>query len=227
MSDETSSPGVITVGGLTMTTAQDQIGSALAKAQAMVRKARKNAKNPHLRNDYADLGSVIDATRGALAENGLALVQSPKIGDGVAGVRWVLVHSSGQWMSGETMHATPPSKGLRPAQGDGVSISYARRYTLSALLGVATGDDSDGSVQVAGREPGTHRVIDVRKMQPQIWASFVDELAAVNLTTDELDAYLTSKGRPKTYETPGDRWAALRKWATDPETAAKIHGENS
>lgn len=224
MSDETSSPGVITVGGLTMTTAQDQIGSALAKAQAMVRKARKNAKNPHLRNDYADLESVIDATRGALAENGLALVQSPQIGDGLAGVRWVLVHSSGQWMSGETMHATPPSKGLRPAQGDGVSISYARRYTLSALLGVATGDDSDGAVQSTGRpaEP-----VDVRKLRPDVWAAFVDELAAVNLTPDELDAYLTSKGRPKTYETPGDRWAALRKWATDPETAAKIHGGKS
>lgn len=224
MSDETSSPGVITVGGLTMTTAQDQIGSALAKAQAMVRKARKNAKNPHLRNDYADLESVIDATRGALAENGLALVQSPQIGDGLAGVRWVLVHSSGQWMSGETMHATPPSKGLRPAQGDGVSISYARRYTLSALLGVATGDDSDGAVQSTGRpaEP-----VDVRKLRPDVWADFCEQIGANNLTCDELDAYLTSKGRPKTYETPGARWTALCKWATDPETAAKIHGGKS
>ena len=224
MNDETSAPGVITVGGLTMTTAQDQIGSALAKAQAMVRKARKNANNPHLRNDYADLGSVIDATRGALAENGLALVQSPQIGDGVAGVRWVLVHSSGQWMSGETMHATPPSKGLRPAQGDGVSISYARRYTLSALLGVATGDDSDGAVETTGRPA---QPVDVRKLRPDVWSDFCEQIGANNLTCDELDAYLTSKGRPKTYQTPGDRWAALCKWATDPETAAKIHGSKS
>jgi hypothetical protein len=43
MNDEATPPGVITVGGLTMTTAQDQIGAALAKAQARVRKARKNA----------------------------------------------------------------------------------------------------------------------------------------------------------------------------------------
>ncbi len=86
MSDETTPPGVITVGGLTMTTAQDQIGAALAKAQARVRKARKNARNPHLRNEYADLESVIDATRGALAENGLALVQAPQVVEGAAGV---------------------------------------------------------------------------------------------------------------------------------------------
>ena len=56
MNDEATPPGVITVGGLTMTIAQDQIGAALAKAQARVRKARKNARNPHLRNEYADLG---------------------------------------------------------------------------------------------------------------------------------------------------------------------------
>ncbi|MGA0355641.1 MAG: ERF family protein, partial [Ilumatobacteraceae bacterium] len=160
MSDETTPPGVITVGGLTMTTAQDQIAAALAKAQARVRKARKNARNPHLRNEYADLESVIDATRGALAENGLALVQAPQVVEGAAGVRWTLVHASGQWMSGELMHATGGAKGLRPAQADGVSISYARRYTLASLLGVAVGDDSDGAVEVAGRDRRSGRVID-------------------------------------------------------------------
>ena len=78
MTDTTTPPGVITVGGLTMTAAQDQIGAALARAQGEVRKARKNAKNPHLRNEYADLSSVLDATRGAMAANGLSLVQAPQ-----------------------------------------------------------------------------------------------------------------------------------------------------
>ncbi|MGA0311946.1 MAG: ERF family protein [Ilumatobacteraceae bacterium] len=223
MSDETTPPGVITVGGLTMTTAQDQIAAALAKAQARVRKARKNARNPHLRNEYADLESVIDATRGALAENGLALVQAPQVVEGAAGVRWTLVHASGQWMSGELMHATGGAKGLRPAQADGVSISYARRYTLASLLGVAVGDDSDGAVEVAGRDRRSGRVIDRRETHPKVWASFVEDLAGVNLTVEEVDAFLAARGRPRCHETPDDRWGALVAWATTPETAAKVH----
>ena len=223
MSDETTPPGVITVGGLTMTTAQDQIGAALAKAQARVRKARKNARNPHLRNEYADLESVIDATRGALAENGLALVQAPQVVEGAAGVRWTLVHASGQWMSGELMHAPGGAKGLRPAQADGVSISYARRYTLASLLGVAVGDDSDGAVEVAGRDRRSGRVIDRRETHPKVWASFVEDLAGVNLTVEEVDRYLTSKGRPRCHESPDDRGSALGAWAVSEETAAKVH----
>jgi hypothetical protein len=223
MSDETSAPGVITVGGVTMTTAQDQIGAALARAQGAVRKARKNARNPHLRNEYADLESVIDATRGALAENGLALVQAPQVIEGAAGVRWTLVHSSGQWMSGELMHDTAGAKGLRPAQADGVSISYARRYALSALLGVSTGDDTDGAVEVAGRDRRSGRVIDRRETHPKVWASFVEDLAGVNLTVEEVDAFLVARGRPRCHETPDDRWAALVAWAVSEETAAKVH----
>ena len=223
MSDETSAPGVITVGGVTMTTAQDQIGAALARAQGAVRKARKNARNPHLRNEYADLESVIDATRGALAENGLALVQAPQVIEGAAGVRWTLLHSSGQWMSGELMHDTNGAKGLRPAQADGVSISYARRYALSALLGVSTGDDTDGAVEVAGRDRRSGRVIDRRETHPKVWASFVEDLAGVNLTVEEVDAFLVARGRPRCHETPDDRWSALVAWAVSEETAAKVH----
>ena len=223
MNDEATPPGVITVGGLTMTTAQDQIGAALAKAQARVRKARKNARNPHLRNEYADLESVIDATRGALAENGLALVQAPQVIEGAAGVRWTLLHSSGQWMSGELMHATGGAKGLRPAQADGVSISYARRYTLASLLGVAVGDDSDGAVEVAGRDRRSGRAIHRRTTHPKVWAQFVEDLAAVNLTPEEVDRFLEARGRPRCHETPDDRWSALVEWATTEETAAKVH----
>jgi len=223
MTDTTTPPGVITVGGLTMTAAQDQIGAALARAQGEVRKARKNARNPHLRNEYADLSSVLDATRGAMAANGLSLVQAPQVTETAAGVRWTLLHSSGQWMSGEVLHATGSAKGLRPAQADGVAISYARRYTLSALLGVATGDDSDGAVEVHGRDRRSGKAIDRRKTHPKVWAQFVEDLAAVNLTPEEVDRFLEARGRPRCHETPDDRWSALVEWATTPETAAKVH----
>ena len=121
------------------------------------------------------------------------------------------------------MHDTAGAKGLRPAQADGVSISYARRYALSALLGVSTGDDTDGAVEVAGRDRRSGRVIDRRETHPKVWASFVEDLAGVNLTVEEVDAFLVARGRPRCHETPDDRWSALVAWAVSEETAAKVH----
>jgi len=120
------------------------IYTALAKSQLEFEAATKNAANPHLKIKYANLQSYLDEARPVLAKNGIAVVQTARTEkqDAVlyAGVRTVLVHSSGQSIDcGELMLpvATPN------AQGIGSSLTYARRYALASCLALSA-DDDDG-----------------------------------------------------------------------------------
>lgn len=120
------------------------IYTALAKSQLEFEAATKNAANPHLKSKYANLQSYLDEARPVLAKHGIAIVQTARTEklDAVlyAGVRTVLVHSSGQSIDcGELMLpvATPN------AQGIGSSLTYARRYALASCLALSA-DDDDG-----------------------------------------------------------------------------------
>ena len=90
---------------------------------------------------YADLGDIVKIVLPTLKENGLAFVQLPAAIDGLPALTTMLLHVSGQWIS-ETMllHIDKAD-----AQGQGSAITYARRYALSALLGIVTETDDDGA----------------------------------------------------------------------------------
>lgn len=141
------------------------LAEALSKAQGLIRNASMDANNPFFKSRYADLGSVWDACREALSANGLAVVQSPsacfvsqpafetketKNGDFRTvvkvitriAVKTTLLHSSGEWISStlETFLPTGDPQSL------GSAITYLRRYSLSAVVGVAPeGEDDDGN----------------------------------------------------------------------------------
>jgi hypothetical protein len=111
----------------------------MAVAQAEVRNAVPNAENPHFRSQYADLEAVKAACLPFLNKHGISIVQSPVVQDGRIGVVTRLLHKSGQWMEGEF---TMPGVKQDP-QGYGSALTYARRYSLAAFAGVATGEDDD------------------------------------------------------------------------------------
>lgn len=125
-----------------------EIATALATAQGEISPASKNAQNPHLKNRYADLGAVWEAVREVLPKHGLSVVQTMRVSeDGRAAVHTMLLHKSGQWIAG--MCALPVPK--NDPQGFGSAYTYARRYSLSAMLGVVSEDDDDG--EGAKRKP--------------------------------------------------------------------------
>lgn len=123
----------------------NEIAKALAAAQAELEPAAKNAQNPHLHNRYADLSAVYDAIRKVLPKHGLAVTQVmlPR-DDGKAHVRTTLLHESGQWIAGECVMPCDKQGGI---QGMGSAITYARRYSLSAIVGVVSevDDDAEGA----------------------------------------------------------------------------------
>lgn len=126
-----------------------ELAAALAKAQAQF-KAVKTDSNARITTkagavyeySYASLAAVLDAIRDALAANGLSVVQSPETANGAVTVTTYILHSSGEWLSGQLSYpyADADIKAL------GAIISYLRRYSLVAMLGLAWEDDDGSSV---------------------------------------------------------------------------------
>lgn len=118
------------------------LAAALAKAQAETKVAIKGNINPHFKSRYADLGAVIDACREAMSKNGIAWSQVPSVRDGgIVVLTTIIMHSSGEWLSGE--YPIQPTK--NDPQGMGSALTYARRYSLSSMLGIAADEDDDGN----------------------------------------------------------------------------------
>lgn len=116
------------------------IAAALAAAQAQMGKALKSASNPHFKSKYADLASVVDAAMPALNANGIAVVQPMAETDLGRSVVTKFIHESGEVLE----CSIPLIVGKNDMQGLGSAITYARRYGLMALAGIAPEDD-DGN----------------------------------------------------------------------------------
>lgn len=126
------------------------LAAALSKAQAMMKPALKDSENPHFRSRYADLASTWEACRDALTKNGLSVVQLPQISEhGAVAVETILLHDSGEYLAGTV--EIPVTK--QDAQGIGSAITYARRYSLAAAVGIAP-DDDDGEAAVGRSASG-------------------------------------------------------------------------
>jgi len=119
-----------------------ELAGALAKAQSAIVNAREDSKNPHFRASYASLTACWDACREPLTTNGLAVVQGLATEGRHVVCTSRLLHASGQWI--ESVLRLPAKKD--DAQGVGSAATYARRYALCGLVGIAPdGDDDDGN----------------------------------------------------------------------------------
>jgi hypothetical protein len=122
-----------------------QLATALSSAQAEMLPAKMSSTNPFLKNKYADLGEIIQAARPALAKNGLAFTQLPTTTDGKLAVETILMHKSGEWLSSIIELPLGDEKGRSLAQNAGSIITYLRRYSLAAILGIYADEDVDGN----------------------------------------------------------------------------------
>jgi hypothetical protein len=91
--------------------------------------------------DYADLATVLDVVKPALSKHGIAIVQAASLESGQVVLETRLAHSSGEWI--ESSLSVKPED-VAP-QKIGSAITYARRYALSCMVGVASEEDDDGN----------------------------------------------------------------------------------
>jgi hypothetical protein len=127
------------------------IAGALAKAQAELTNPEKSLiatiRSPFPRESdrtlrYASLSSGLDIVRKALGKHEVATVQTTAIDEaGLIRLTTVLAHSSGEWVSSD-WPVCPVSETSAPHRM-GAALTYARRYALFTLVGIAGEDDLD------------------------------------------------------------------------------------
>ena len=128
------------------------IAVALAAAQMEMGKALKQSNNPHFRSKYADLGNVMDACLEPLNRHGIAVVQPTGEDDHGRHVKTVLIHGE----SGETLECVVPLIIQKnDMQGYGSAVTYARRYGLMAMAGIAPEDDDGNAATKAAPKADT------------------------------------------------------------------------
>lgn len=135
----------------------DKLAEALSKAQAEITAPKKNrmvdftGPKGRVKYAYADLADVIEAIKGPFGKNGLSITHALGYEAGMYGLRTYLMHSSGQAVVAWYPLPDPGKQQIR-AQEFGSAITYARRYSLSALAGIASEEDDDGE-KAAPTEP--------------------------------------------------------------------------
>src|SRR3989304_214100 len=147
----------------------NELAAALALAQSSMKAAVFNKTNPHFKNKYADLAAVLDAIRLPLATNKLALTQTTEVRDGGFVLVTTLRHASGQWVASEY----PLPQTARP-QELGSALTYARRYSLSAIACIAADEDAgaegarqNNQVATAREKPHVTRPEDLSDAKPR------------------------------------------------------------
>ena len=137
----------------------DTIAAALARAQAELANPEKTLiaviRSPFPREDdrafrYASLASGLDIIRKTLSQQEIATVQTTRIEQttGQIHLTTLLAHASGEWISSDWPVCA--SKDFEAPHRMGAALTYARRYALFALVGIAGEDDLDAPDAIAG-----------------------------------------------------------------------------
>ena len=118
----------------------DKISAALAEALNALPTAEKDAVNPHLKSKYASLQSCMRSWHQVSRIHGLCLIQTTARTPAGLVLTTRVIHTSGQWIEGDTPIDIGQAK--NPMQALGSAITYARRYGLS-IIGIVTGEGED------------------------------------------------------------------------------------
>lgn len=121
-----------------------EFAAAFAKAQGMIENARRDRENTYFKNKFADLASIREAIREPMAANDLSMLQFPRTRENGVEIETMLLHKSGQYMSETTFWPA----GKADVHGLASALTYGRRQSAMAILGVAPDDDDDGNAAV-------------------------------------------------------------------------------
>lgn len=126
----------------------NNLAAALAKAQGQFTNPERNREvevrtktGGSYKFRYATLDNILAMARKPLSENGLSVVQTVAGVNGALFLETTLMHASGQWI--RTMLPISVEGGGNQALGG--AITYAKRYAITAMLGIAADDDDDGN----------------------------------------------------------------------------------
>lgn len=181
------------------------LATALATAQAEMDFAKKDSSNPFFKSSYADLASVWEVCRTVLPKNGLAIIQTAEPAEaGRLRVRTTLAHKSGEWIAG--VLDIPAVK--NDPQAYGSAITYARRYSLAAIVGVIADDDDGEAAMGRGESKVTPKPARAAPLSPPRAAPQADMI-----TSDQRKHIMAMIGNEPRQKRLDDinNWLAARK----------------
>ncbi len=129
----------------------DKIFAAVVALQSEINNPKKSKQGHGYK--YAELAQIIELSREPLATNGLAVAQYCTAIDGQSYLVTQMIHSSGQWLRGYYPLEKAGMRAVNDAQQMGAAMTYARRYNLAAMLGVAQEDDDAASLGNQRQQP--------------------------------------------------------------------------
>lgn len=188
-----------------------KLAGALVLAQGNLGEVRKTSLNPAFKSRYADLAMVVEAVLPALQAQGIAVVQLPTAAENTVSVETMFVHAeSGEWLS-STLTLRPTK--LDP-QAAGSAITYARRYSLLAMVCAAAEDDDAGKASepakalqraatvtpkpVAAKPAGQTDMRPWEMMQPPQRAQLFALVKKIGISDDDRYALCVQLGLPPT-----------------------------
>lgn len=119
------------------------LSKAMAEFQKAVKQPAKDADNSYFGSKYVPLESVVKAVMETGSPLGISFMQYTQVNEnGDLGLCTVVMHSSGEYMEFPPLPIRPENN--RP-QATGSAITYARRYSLSSIFGIASEEDDDGN----------------------------------------------------------------------------------
>lgn len=179
-------------------------------------KVNAGAKSYH----FAPLPEILDLVRPVLARHALAVRFQTQPDGGNILVTCEVVHATGTVVSAASLYS--PSNANMQTVGSG--LTYARRYTLVAALGIAADDDDDGEATARPAPKAAPAQVQPLPARP-LPADFLDWCKANNLRAAQVDAWTRSSGKGSIYEYDEARLSRLVA-AVDGKTdvLAKIRG---
>ena len=181
--------------------------AALAAAQAEMGKALKDSSNPAFKSKYADLASVMDACMPALGKHGIAVFQPTFDDETGRYVKTVFAHVSGEMIECRV----PLIVNKNDMQGYGSAVTYARRYGLMGMAGIAPEDD-DGNAAAKSPPKESHVSTDALR---ETWKDAVlDQLprdASPRLKAEAFALAICADFAVKTEKTLEGRWSRHAK----------------
>jgi ERF superfamily len=210
-----------------------KVVEVLAKASSEFHPITKSSTNPYYGQKYADLSALIDATRPALAANGLVVLQTPRvIANRAVEITSMLAHSSGEFMAFDiSFPAWQDTKdGQRfDAQTIGSAITYGRRYSYQSLLNISAEKDDDGNSTVKRNGHAKTKTNGNGKVKPEAAAAPVEEPRITQTEQNafwsackksdkkhpDVRAYLATLGVTNSDEIPKKDFPAAIRWALE------------
>ncbi|CAM5999030.1 unnamed protein product [Sphagnum balticum] len=188
----------------------NELFGALAKAQAEMETAGLTNANPFFKSKYADLAEIVKSSRPALTKHGLSVIQYIEQNEQGSVLVSMLGHASGQYITSQM----PINPAKTDVQSLGSYITYLRRYSYAALVGVVVCDEDDDGESSMERAPKV-------KQSAVIDAALASQLSNLIGENNHLEKTICTKlGIKNINDIPQERYAGIVNWIKEQNKTA-------